>query len=62
MFDQGWSDGVPGKYVFCLGENEEERVWEPLHVEQGLALDQSAVTVTGADGTSNCLTLYNEAV
>ena len=28
--------GMPGKFVFCMGENEEESVWEPLHVERGL--------------------------
>ena len=53
--------GMPGKYIFCLGENEEESVWGPLHVERGLAPDVSAVTVVGAQGTSNCLTFYKEA-
>jgi hypothetical protein len=53
--------GMPGKYVFCMGENEEESVWEPLHAERGLPLEQSAVTVVGAQGTSNCLTFYKQA-
>ncbi len=53
--------GMPGKYTFCFGENEEESVWDPLQVERGLAPDQSAVTVVGSQGTSNCLTLYKEA-
>ncbi len=27
--------GQPGRYSFCVGENEEESPWEPLHVERG---------------------------
>jgi hypothetical protein len=53
--------GAPGKFVFCTGENEEESVWDPLHVERGWMRDQSAVTVVGAQGTNNCLTFYKEA-
>ena len=26
--------GMPGKYAFCIGQNEEESDWEPLHVER----------------------------
>jgi hypothetical protein len=33
------------RYSFCFGENEEESPWQPLHVERGLAREQSAVTV-----------------
>ena len=53
--------GTPGKFVFCLGENEEESIWDPLHVERGLAPDVSAVTVVGSQGTTNSLTFYKEA-
>ena len=53
--------GMPGKYTFCMGENEEESVWEPLHVERGLDPGQSAITVVGSQGTSNCLTFYKQA-
>lgn len=53
--------GMPGKYVFCMAENEEESAWEPLHVERGFSPDQSAVTVVGSQGTSNCLTFYKQA-
>ena len=53
--------GMPGKFAFCMGENEEESDWSPLHVERGFSPDQSAVTVVGAQGTSNCLTFYKEA-
>lgn len=53
--------GMPGKYTFCLGENEEESPWEPLHVERGLPPKDSAVTVVGAQGTNNILILSGHA-
>ncbi len=28
--------GNPGKFSYCIAENEEENPWEPLHVECGL--------------------------
>jgi len=37
--------GHPGKYTFCIGENEEESPWEPFHVEHGFAREASTVTV-----------------
>jgi len=37
--------GNPGKYSCVIGENEENSPWEPLHVEQGLARGDSAVTL-----------------
>ena len=52
--------GSPAKYISCMGENEEDSVWDPLHVERGLSPEQSAVTVVGAQGMSNCLTFYKE--
>ena len=52
--------GMPGKYILCLGENEEESIWEPLGQERGMASGQSSVTVVGAQGTSNTLTFYKE--
>ncbi|MBI2865090.1 MAG: hypothetical protein HYX94_11070 [Chloroflexi bacterium] len=45
--------GQPGKFTFCLGEDEEENPWEPLHVERGFSRQQSTVTVVGAAGTNN---------
>jgi hypothetical protein len=38
--------GNPGKYTMVLAENEEASPWEPLHVEQGLNQEDSAVTVS----------------
>ena len=49
--------GMPGKYTFCLGENEEESPWEPLHVERGFRREDSTVTAVGAQGTHNVLAL-----
>jgi len=37
--------GHPGRYTYCIGEFEESSPWAPLHVERGLAADQSAVTL-----------------
>ncbi|MBZ5523067.1 MAG: TlpA family protein disulfide reductase [Acidobacteriia bacterium] len=37
--------GNPGKFSYCIAENEEESPWEPLHVSRGLRREQSAVTV-----------------
>ena len=37
--------GQPGKFTCCVGENEEESGWEPLHVERGFAPDASTVTL-----------------
>jgi len=37
--------GHPGKYTYCIGEDEEHSPWEPLHVERGFARDASVVTV-----------------
>lgn len=39
--------GHPAQYTFCVGENEEESPWEPLHVEKGFRLEQSTVTLFG---------------
>ena len=45
--------GQPGKFTFCIGENEEESPWPGLHVDRGLSPDESAVTVYGAEGPQN---------
>ncbi len=47
--------GHPGKYTFCVAENEEESPWAPLHAERGLPRDASAVTVVGVSGFINTL-------
>lgn len=40
--------GHPAQFTLCVGENEEESPWEPLHVERGFRPEQSTVTVFGA--------------
>ena len=42
--------GSPAKYTLCFAENQEANPWEPLHVEQGYALDQTSVTVSAIRG------------
>jgi hypothetical protein len=37
--------GNPGKFSYCIAENEEESPWEPLHVELGFRAEESAITV-----------------
>jgi hypothetical protein len=41
--------GHPGKFTFCIAEDEEDSPWLTLHVERGLAADCSAVTVMAAE-------------
>ena len=41
--------GHPGKYTYCIAENEELSPWAPYHVEQGMAPDESAVFVIAAE-------------
>ena len=45
VFDQT-TQGVPGRWAICFGENEEESPWEPLAVETGLPPGTSAVSAT----------------
>ena len=40
--------GQPAKYSFCVAESP-HTPWTPLHVERGLAADESAVTVMAAN-------------
>ena len=37
--------GHPGKYTYCIAEDEENSPWEPLHVERGFAREASTVTI-----------------
>lgn len=39
----------PGRYTWCMGENEEENPWEPFHVEQGFRQSDSTVAVLAAE-------------
>ena len=37
--------GHPGKYSYCIAEDEESSPWEPLHVERGFPGEASTVSV-----------------
>jgi len=41
--------GHPGKYTFCVAENEEDSPWAPYHVEQGYPPEASTVFVIPAE-------------
>ncbi|HET6605562.1 MAG TPA: hypothetical protein VFG62_02755 [Rhodopila sp.] len=40
--------GHPGKFSYCIAEDEEDTSWAPLHVQRGLPPEVSAVTVMAA--------------
>ena len=42
--------GHPGKYTYCIAEDEENAPWEPLHVERGFSPEASTVTVFASSG------------
>ena len=41
--------GHPGKYTYCIAENEEESPWAPYHVEQGFAAVDNCVFVIASE-------------
>ena len=41
--------GHPGKFTFCLAEDEEDSPWLPLSAERGIAAGVSAVTVMAVE-------------
>jgi hypothetical protein len=41
--------GHPGKFTFCIAEDEEDSTWVPLSVERGVPAGASAVTVMAAE-------------
>ncbi|MBI3918563.1 MAG: hypothetical protein HY322_16345 [Betaproteobacteria bacterium] len=45
--------GHPGKFSYCMGEDEEGSPWSPFHVDRGLTADTSAVTVICAEAPHN---------
>ncbi len=44
--------GNPGKFSYCIAENEEDSPWEPLHVELGFAPSRSTVTLFAGEAPS----------
>ena len=47
------TQGSPGKYAFCFGENEEESPWEPFHVRGGFDSADSVATTMAAEAPHN---------
>ena len=45
--------GQPGRYSYCMGEDEEGSPWEPLHVQRGFDRGTSTVTVYCAEAPHN---------
>jgi hypothetical protein len=41
--------GHPGRYTYCIGENEEASPWPPFHAGRGLSGETSAVTLFAGD-------------
>jgi hypothetical protein len=41
--------GHPGKYTYCVAENESASPWAPYHVEKGFDADESTVFVLAAE-------------
>jgi hypothetical protein len=41
--------GHPGRYTYCIGENEEASPWPPFHTSRGFAAGTSAVTLFAGD-------------
>ncbi len=41
--------GHPGKFSYCIAEDEDSNPWEPLHVERGFPRNASTVTLLNAE-------------
>ncbi len=51
--------GHPGKFTYCLAEDEENSPFTPLHVARGFQADDSVVTVIGAEAPHSVLYSVN---
>ena len=49
--------GHPGKFTYCLAEAEESSPFEPLHVALGFQVEDSVVTVIGADAPHSVISV-----
>ena len=52
---QGW----PGKYNLCFGENEEQNPWEPYSVDRGFPKGTNTITLFGIGGFTNLADLHS---
>jgi hypothetical protein len=46
---------LPGRYTWCIAENESENPWQPFHVEIGRNPDESMVTLLAGRGTQTIM-------
>lgn len=51
--DDRATHGHPGKYSYCIAENEAANPWAPLHVERGFRRTDSTVTVIPGEAPHN---------
>lgn len=51
--------GHPGKFTFCLAEDEAASPFEPLHVARGFTPEQSTVTVLGTDAPHSVMAIVD---
>ena len=42
--------GHPGRYTYCIAENEEASPWPPYHADRGFAAETSTVTLFAGEG------------
>lgn len=47
--------GHPGKFTYCVAEDEERSPFEPFHVSRGFDVEDSVVTVLGAEAPHSVL-------
>jgi hypothetical protein len=47
------TQGQPGRYTYCVAENEIDNPWSPYHVEKGFKAEDSTVTVFAAESPQN---------
>jgi len=52
--------GHPGKYTYCLAEDEEHSPWTPLAQERGIPAGTSAVTVLAAEAPRQIMNEWTE--
>ncbi|MFQ5852909.1 MAG: hypothetical protein ACE5JU_20305, partial [Candidatus Binatia bacterium] len=48
--------GHPGKWTYCIAEEQEWNPWGPLHADRGFDLGQSCVTVFGGEAPHHIMT------
>jgi len=53
--------GQPAKFTFCIGENEQENPWQPLHVERGLNVSANALSMTGCSGVYSAVDMASQS-